>query len=235
MEDNMVSHPHLHTLRAGILLPSGNTTLETDLFKHAPAGWSFHSARMYLEDISIISLARMVDEFAPTAARDLASVEPDLVVFSSSSAAALRGNEVEESLIRRTEDIVHAPVISAMKAARLALKKQHISHLAVITPYVNEINQQIRACLEQDGFKIERIEGFSLTRCRDMALLPIDQIINLAHLLLESNHPEGLFICGSNLPVFSRLKALKQALSCPIITTNQAVLEEIALFGCQPV
>jgi maleate isomerase len=186
---------------------------------------------MYLEDISITSLARMIDVFAPPAARDLASVEPDLVIFASASAATLRGNEGEESLIHRIEDIVHAPVISPMKAARTALKKQSISHISVMTPYVNEINQQIRAALEHDGFNVVRIEGFSLIRCQDMALLPEDQIFNLARLLVEETQPEGLFICGSNLPSLSQLNDLKAAISCPILTTNQVILEEIVQFG----
>ena len=105
----------------------------------------------------------------------------------------------------------------------------------MITPYTSDINQQIRASLEHDGFKVLRIEGFSLTRCRDMALLPADQIINLARLMVEGNQPEGFFICGTNLPSFGQLNKLQTVLSCPVITTNHVIMEEIARFGCIPV
>jgi maleate isomerase len=217
--------------RVGLLVPSGYTVLEADLLRNAPDGWSFHSARMYLEDSSILSLARMLDEFAPTAARDLASVEPDLVIFASNSAAALRGNEVEDSLIRRLENIVHAPVISPMKAVRQVIKSMRLTHLAVITPYVNGINQQIRASLENDGFIVTRIEGLSLTHCRDMAKVHPDQITHLARLIMKESVPEALFICGSNLAILNHWKTLQSSIPCPVLTTNRIILEEILNFG----
>jgi len=220
--------------RAGLLVPSSYTTLEADLLRHAPGGWSFHSARMYLEDSSIVSLARMLDEFALTAARDLASIEPDLVIFSSASAAALRGNEIEDNLIRRLEDIVHAPVISPMKAARQMLKSMELEHLVVITAYGSAINQQIRAGLETDGFKVMRIEGLNLTNCRDMARVNTDQITRLARLLVKDNQPEAVFICGSNMPILSHLKTLQASMPCLVITTNNVILEEVVKFGCKP-
>jgi maleate isomerase len=220
--------------RVGLLVPSSYTVLEADLLKHVPGGWSFHSARMYLEDSSIVSLARMIDEFSTEAARDLASIQPDLVVFSSNSAAALRGNEVEETLIHRLEDIVHAPVISPMKAARQMLKSMELSHLAVITPYVSAINQQIRAGLEADGFKVMRIEGLNLTNCRDIARVSTDQIHHLARLAIKDIQPEALFICGSNLSILNNLKSLQASMPCLVITTNNVILEEIVKFKCKP-
>ncbi len=215
------------TRRAGLLMPSSSTCLEQDFLAQAPAGWSFHSARMYLEDISLHALARLIDEFCLPAARDLACIEPDVVLFASSSAAVLRGNEYEEQLKNRLEKVVHTRVVMPMQAARKMLKKQHFTRLAVITPYVGEINQQIRAALEHDDFKVLRIEGFSLTRCIDSGRLPIDQVNNVAKLIVKSSPPDALFICGSNLPVLSHLKELQAAVNCPVICNNQAILEEM--------
>jgi maleate isomerase len=218
------------TRRAGLLVPSSSTILESDFLQQSPVGWSFHSARMYLEDISIHALARMLDEYTMTAARDLASIAPTVVIFGSASAATLRGNEAEDQLMARLEQVVRAPVISPMKAARQALKKLHASHIAVITPYVNEINQQIRAGLELDEFKVQRIEGFSLTRCGDSAQMQSDQLVNLAKLVVASTQPDALFICGTNIPAMNALKDLQEAVDCPIVTSNQAILEELVKF-----
>jgi maleate isomerase len=223
----MTQNTNTRPRRAGLLVPSSNTTLETDFLHQSPSGWSFHSARMYLEDISIHALARMVDQFALPAARDLASITPDVVVFGSASAAALRGNEYENQLITRIEQTVHTPVISPMKAARQELKNLHASRIAVITPYINEINQQIRVGLEQDDFKVLRIEGFSLTRCSDSAHLQVDQLVNLARLISISVQPDALFICGTNLPAMAALESLQEVLNYPVVTTNQAIIAEV--------
>lgn len=231
----MTRKPAVISRHAGLLIPSSNLMLETDFHLQSPYAWSFHSARMYLEDISVFALARMIDEFAMTAARDLASIQPDVVVFGSTSATALRGNEYEDQLIRKIEDVVHAPVISAMKAARQALKSLHVSRIAVLTPYVNELNQQIRASLEHDELKVIRIEGFNLTRCSDMARMPVDQLINLARLMVEGSQPDALFICSTNLPVMTHLKEIQDVVPCPVVANNQAIIEEVIKIGNKPI
>ena len=227
----MTSKNAIPSHRAGLLIPSSYTVLEKELMSNAPGGWSFHSARMFLEDSSILSLARMLDEFANIAARDLASMEPDLVVFSSMSAAALRGNEAEDALIRNLESILHVPVISPMKATRQMLKSMELDHLVVITPYVNGINQQIKACFENDGFRVMRIEGFNLTRCRDMAELSPEHIMQIARMIAKDTQPEALVICGSNVPLLNQLKSKQASMPCLVVTTNKVILEEIVRIG----
>jgi maleate isomerase len=216
--------------KIGLLVPSSNSILETDFFHLSPNHWSIHSTRMYLEDISLKALARMLDDYAPMAARDLASIEPDLVVFGSSIASILHGNNGEEVIIRRIEEIVHAPVFTVMKAARQMLKKNKVTQIAVLTPYSNELNQQIRASLEQDDFKILRIEGFNLARYGDIARQPINEIIRLSKWILDGISPEALFICGSNLPALSNIQTIKAEIPYPIFCTNQAIFENILDF-----
>jgi maleate cis-trans isomerase len=149
----------------------------------------------------------------------------------SNSAAALRGNEAEDNLIHHLEDIIHAPVISPMKAVRKALKSLQLENVVIITPYINGVFQQIKASFENDGFHVVRVEGLNLTNCRDMAKLTSDQIARLTRTVMKDLQPEALLICGCNFPVYNQLKNLQASSPCLVLSTNQIILEEILGFG----
>ena len=117
---------------------------------------------MFLEDVTAETEARMLDEFTLPAARDLATISPDIVIFGCTSASALRGNEYEEKLIAEIEQVSGAPAISVSKSVRETLKNLHARQLVVITPYLDELNERIRASLEQDHFEVLNIEGLQI-------------------------------------------------------------------------
>ena len=87
--------------RLGLLLLSSGTVQEVDFYRRVPDGVTVHSARMRLLGTTEADEIRMLDEYTLPAARDLATIRPDVVVFSCTSAGPLRGNAYEESLCAR--------------------------------------------------------------------------------------------------------------------------------------
>jgi len=80
--------------RVGLMIPSVNTVMEPDFYRNVPAGWTVHTARMYLESTDGVGESRMLDERTLPAARDLATARREL-----GQALALVGGEDASRLL----------------------------------------------------------------------------------------------------------------------------------------
>src|SRR5262245_48285817 len=137
--------------RLGLLLPSSGTVQEVDFYRRVPPHVTVHAARMRLPTTTEAAEARMLDAHVMPAAADLATIRPDVVVFSCTSAGALRGGHYEAQLCRQIAATAEAPVVSTLEAVRQELARLAVRAVAVVTPYSNALTGAVRASLEADG------------------------------------------------------------------------------------
>ena len=71
--------------RIGLLVPSINTTMETEFWKMAPPGVSVHTARIAGGREGTPETLRGMEDASKAAARDVGMVEPDVVVYGCTS------------------------------------------------------------------------------------------------------------------------------------------------------
>ena len=213
------------TQRIGLILPSSNTVMEPDFYRRLPASITLHTARMFLEDVTAVTEARMLDEFTLPAARDLATVQPDVVIFGCTSAGALRGNAFEEDFIQQISLTSCAHTIGVNQSVRAALKKLEAHKLVVITPYLAELNQKIQASLEQAGFEVLNIQGLGIRENTSIARVAGERILQLAREAVGDLQPDALFVSCTNFPAVDVLNQLRGMFRFPVISSNQAVLD----------
>jgi len=207
----------------GLMVPSSNTVMEPDFYRNLPLGWTVHTARMFLEDVT--PEGRMLDQHTFPAARDLATARPDILVFGCTSAGALRGNAFDDQMISEISRMTGIPAVSTVRSVRETLKATGATKLVVITPYLDVINERIQASLEGDGFEVLEIEGLGITQNVQIARVPGDEIISLAKRAVHGVQPEALFVSCTNFPAVSVLAELRVLFPFPVITSNQAVLD----------
>jgi maleate cis-trans isomerase len=68
--------------RLGLLLSSSGTVQEVDFYRRVPPHVTVHAARMRLPSTTEADEVRMLDAHVLPAAGDLATMRPDVVVFS---------------------------------------------------------------------------------------------------------------------------------------------------------
>jgi maleate isomerase len=180
---------------------------------------------MYMEDTTVEGENRMLDEFVFPAARDLATARPHVIVFGCTSAGALRGNEYEAWLTQEISTRTGIPTVSVIRSVRDALGDLSASQLVVITPYVDSLNDRIKASLEEDGSTVLRICGLGMRENFIIARVSGGTILDLARQAVADLKPDALFVSCTNLPAFSTLAELRRAFSFPVLTSNQAVLD----------
>ena len=214
--------------RVGLMIPSSNTMMEVDFTRDLPPGYALHTARMYMEDTTPAGENRMLDEFALPAARDLGTARPDVVVFGCTSAGALRGNDYDTELCQRISEITKAPVVSTIGAVRTAIEASGAASIGVITPYIDELNEKIKASITDDGIDVAGIAGLGITDNFQIAEVPQDEIVEFAERALGPLAAAGtidlVFASCTNFGAMAARPAIAERLGLPVVTSNQAVL-----------
>jgi maleate isomerase len=214
--------------RLGLMIPSSNTMMETDFIRDLPPGIALHTARMFMVDTTAAGEHRMLDEFALPAARDIGSARPDVVVFGCTSAGALRGNDYDTRLCEQISEITGAPAVSTIASVRDAIQASGADSVGVITPYVDELNERIRASIEADGARVAAIAGLGITDNFEIAEVGADEIVALAERTLGELARAGqiglAFASCTNFGAMEARTAIAGQLGIPVITSNQAVL-----------
>jgi maleate isomerase len=215
--------------RIGLMIPSSNTMMEVDFARDLPPGTALHTARMFMEDTTPAGENRMLDEFALPAARDLGTARPDVVVFGCTSAGALRGNDYDALLCQRISEVAGAPVVSTIGAVRAAIEESGAASVGVITPYIGELNEKIKASVEADGTRVATIAGLGITDNFAIAEVGHDEIVAFAVRVLGQLAAEGgiglVFASCTNFGAMAARPAIAERLGLPVVTSNQAVLE----------
>lgn len=213
------------TRRLGLLLPSSGTVQEVDFYRRVPDDVSVHAARMRLAGATEPDEVRMLDEHALPAARDLATVRPDVVVFSCTSAGALRGAGYDAELCARISEETGAPTVSTLAAAREALERLGARSVALLTPYVAELTDRVRASLEAAGIAVPRAHGLGLTDSLAIARVPPEEILACAVERFCGAPVDAVFIACCTFRAFDAKPAIERALGRPVVTSNSAALE----------
>jgi maleate isomerase len=206
------------------LIPSSNTMMEVDFFGGLPPQLTLHTARMFMEDTTAEGESRMLDEFAMGAARDIATTRPQVVVFGCTSAGALRGSDYDSELCARISATTGAPTLSTIQSVRSALAASGAQRIAVITPYVDELNDKIKESLEADGLEVVHIEGLGITDNFEIARVPPQEIIDFATAAVRHIDVDLLFASCTNFAAMQARDEMSDRLGLPVVTSNQAVL-----------
>ena len=213
------------TRRLGLLLPSSGTVQEVDFYRRVPDDVTVHAARMRLPTTTEADEVRMLDRHVLPAASDLATMRPDVVVFSCTSAGALRGREYEARLCGEIARAADAPVVSTMEAVRDALARLRVRSVSVVTPYPDSLTGPVRAGLEADGLRVPAARGLGLTDSLAIAAVPPEAIARFAVETFRHGPADAVFVACCTFRAFDARDTIAAELGVPVVTSNQAALD----------
>ena len=214
--------------RVGLIVPSPNTVMEPDMLRNLPPEVTLHTARMLVEGrVTIESEERLLDEYLPKAAREIATMRPDVVVFGCTSAEALRGPDYAESLSRELAGATGAPTVTVLGAVAEELRRLGARRVAVLTPYSPEVNETIRRSLEDMGYQVVHMDGLDIRDGFGFAEVTPEEIVEYAREQMRGVEADCLFVSCANLRAVEVLDAIREAVGMPVVTSIQAVIEEV--------
>jgi maleate isomerase len=217
--------------RIGLVVPATDEVSEA-AFTQMLAGHpvSFVTSRVAFENpVSLPNLARMIDDLTRATAFLLPGGRIDAIAFSCTSATVSAGVEAVARAIAAARPGV--PFTTPITAAVAAFERLQIRRIAVLTPYVNEVNDAIHRFLTTHGLDVREFGSFHLGTEPEIAAVPVEAIV-AAGRALAAPTVDALFISCTGLRGHAAIAPLEGMTGKPVVTSNQAQLwEALSLAG----
>lgn len=207
----------------GLILLSTDLTLERDIRKIVPKEKvaTFINRVTYANPMTVENLAAMETGLVQAATDILPGVALDSLAFACTSGSIAIGPD--KVFQRLNEGQPGVPATTPITAAIDGCRRLDISKISLLTPYHDEVNQPIRAFIEESGIDVLSMSTFDLDSDIDVALIPTEAIIEAA---LEADHmdAEAIFLSCTALRAVDCLDTLEDRLGKPVLSSNQALL-----------
>ena len=210
----------LPAARLGIILSSGNWTLETYFRAFAPRALGIHVTRMRMGSGGGRAPADIESDILRCAGL-LADARVDLIDLQGTGIMMERGPDGEASLVSAIEVATGIATYTAAQAAVEALRALTIRRLVLVGPYGEDAIARETDNLEAVGFAVVGAVGLARGETSG-TVLPADWIE--AGAAADRPDADGVFLSGSNTRMMEAIPAIEQRLGKPAVTSIQAAL-----------
>lgn len=222
--------------RIGLILLSNDYATERDFINAKPGDdvALFFTRVENTPDCTLGSLPLMAPHIETAAGQIIPDGRLDVMAYACTSGTVVMGYERICELIHATRPGI--PVVTPITASLAALDRFSARKLAVLTPYVDDVNGAIAAHLEDRGKDVCAFTSFRIEDNEVMANLPPEAILRAA---IEADRPEAdaLFISCTAIRALDVVERIEQEIGKPVVTANQAMIwQALRWSGChQPV
>ena len=209
--------------RIGLIVLATDQATESD-FHRALHGHdvAFHTTRIQnVNPCTVENLRTMGPKLADCAALLLPGMPLDIIAYSCTSGTVALGYDAVAAQISAGRSGL--PVVTPATAALAAFKALNLTSIALVTPYLSAVGQEITAFLSHNGVSIVRETHLGMADDTDMALLTPDAIKRVAE---SADHADadGLFISCTAIRAMEILPDLERSLNKPCLSSIQCLL-----------
>lgn len=220
--------------RVGMIVPSSNTTMETEIpamlrarEEIRPERFTFHSSRMRMQHVTPEQLAAM-DADSLRCAAELADARVDVMAYACLVAIMSQGRgyhcESEPKLARiaKEESGTDIPVLSSAGALTEALAHLDVKNIAVVTPYMKPLTATVCDYIEHQGFNV--VDSLSLEVPDNLAVGRLDPENLLEHARRVSTTGADALVISAcvQMPSLPILDRLQQQFDIPVLSAAAA-------------
>ena len=212
--------------RIGLVVPSSNITVETEvpalLARHAGARFSFHSSRMRMHTVSPEQL-RAMNAQRERCVGELADAGVDALLYACLVAVMAQGPGEH----RRTEDAVTAQlttagqrpaVLSSAGALVQALSALGARRIALVTPYLRPLAQQVVNYLESEGFDVLDWAALEVDDNAEVGRIPGERVMAAARGLDLSGADALVISACVQMPSLELIGPAEQEFGLPVLS-----------------
>lgn len=231
--------------RIGMLVPSSNTTMETEVpallrarERERPEDtFTVHSARLRMDEVTPEAL-RAMNAQTERAAAELADMRPSVVATACLVAIMAQGPgqhrlvEAEiESILEREH--AQAPVVSSAGALVDALHGLGARRIGIVAPYLEELTRLVVAYIEDAGVEVKDAVSLGVSDNRAVAALDPEDLKGHAR-RLDLRGCDALVLSACvQMPSLSVLEEVERRSGLPTLSaataTTWAILRALEL------
>lgn len=240
----MSQPPH----RVGLIVPSSNTTMETEIpaMLRARAGirpetFSFHSSRMRMKHVDPAELAAMDAESLRCAA-ELSDARVDVMAYACLVAIMAQGTGYHRESRHRlaatvaAEAGVDTPVVTSAGALTEALHHLGARRIAVLAPYARALTATVCDYIEHEGVEVVDSISLEVTDNLEVGRLDPHDLIRLADRVDTAGADALVLSACVQMPSLPVLDTVQQRFDIPVLSAASATVWRILTdLGLDPV
>ncbi|MBC7778896.1 MAG: aspartate/glutamate racemase family protein [Proteobacteria bacterium] len=207
------------TGRIGLLVPSSNTTVETEFFKVLPTGVTLHVARLFIAVVNTESIAKMV-ETLESQSKLLASADVDVIVLGATAPSFLKGLGYDKEMSKRIEDATGKPATTTSTALLQALQVLGVQKLSLGSAYSPKVNDICGGFIEANGFEVVAKEGLDVIDNLQIGRLDVETAYDLGR-KVDRPEAQGVVLACTNWKSMDIIERLENDLGKPVLSTTQ--------------
>lgn len=230
--------------RIGQIVPSSNTTMETEIpamlrAREAirPERFTFHSSRMRMKKVTKEELAAM-DAESDRCALELSDARVDVLGYACLVAIMSMGKGYhrvsEKRLHERTRDNgAPAPIVNSAGALIEGLQALGARKIALIAPYMKPLTRLVIDYIEAEG--VEVVDSVALEIADNLAVGAHDpaELVGISGRLKTSDVDAVVLSACVQMPSLSAIPAVESRLDRPVVSaavcTTFRMLQELGL------
>jgi maleate isomerase len=223
--------------RVGLIVPSSNTTMETEipamlgLRKEFDETFTFHSSRMRMMHVTKEELAKM-DAESDRCAVELSDARCDVIAYACLVAIMSQGSGyhcLSESRLGTIagENGGTSPVISSAGALVEGIKTLGAKKAAIITPYMKPLTKIVVDYIEHS--EIEVTDSISLEVADNLAVGRLDPL-NLVEIVkrLDTSRADAVVLSACvQMPSLPAIQKVEDMLGLPVLSAATSTVYQI--------
>ena len=177
------------TLRALVVVPANNTTMEPELRAYCPQIEEFAVARVQRPPRTLVKEdIPAYRESTLLAAEPFAGTPFDVVIYGCTAAGFLAGphgdNEISSALSSR----FGVDTVTTAGSMVHVLQHEHARTVDVVTPYLAGVNDGLKVCLNAGGIEVNVLDSFFCKTTAELGQIRSNQVLELAR---QTATPQG--------------------------------------------
>jgi maleate isomerase len=233
-----------HSYRIGQIVPSSNTTMETEIPAMLraregilPERFTFHSSRMRMKKVVKEELEAM-DRDSDRCATELSDARVDVLGYACLVAIMSMGKgyhrESEARLHARTvENHAAAPVVTSVGALVDGLKRMGAKKISVICPYMKPLTQLVVDYIEHEGITVHDFTALEIPDNLEVGRHDPERLLEIYKRVDRTGVDAFVASACVQMPSLPIVQRLEDAIGIPVVSaavcTTHQMLDRLGL------
>jgi len=196
----------------GLIALASDIVIEPELHAFLPhAGIGLYTNRIPMPKVvTVDTLRQMGDSITAVTTGLVPDDHLDVIIYGCTSGSMTIGPEQIAAKIRaaRPDVAVTDPITAGLKG----LRAQDCQRIALLTPYVDEVNQVVEQYIRGQGFELGAMGSFNQAGDPEISRVPPQAIYDAALALGQASEIDGIFLSCTALRTSSIIQPLEDAL-----------------------
>ncbi|MCY4335307.1 MAG: Asp/Glu racemase [Litoreibacter sp.] len=219
--------------RLGLIVLQSDETIEQDFRAMFPRDTALFTTRIESGlEVSADSLAAMEARLTDAATLFPRGMGFDVIGYGCTSGTAQIGASRIAELVRAGAPA--SQVTEPVSALISACDALGVKRLAILSPYVEEVSERLRAVLAHAGVETPVFGSFAEPEEAKVARIDTASIVKTGVALVASGEVDALFLSCTNLRSLPAIPLLEEETGLPVLSSNQVLAWEMARLAGLP-